>query len=354
MSEIWERPVRGAPAPPAAYGLSGLDGMRLHLQSRVEPPPIRYWCGLEPTDAGPGTATFRMPMTPWLHTYAGMSWGGVLAIVADAALGCAVLTTQPPGTPTTTSELALSVLRPMPMSGSVSARASLVHGRRLTGLSTAEVLDDRGRLIAYGTSRCAVLPTLDVPPVALEEFPVLPPETFDGPYLYDEPVDAEPMGQDMYDRYSGLELAEMVLAGKVAASPVERLLGARLVDVAEGRTTYTLPAHAWLTQPAGVVEGGVTACFADFAMVSAVATTCGPRTAWAPVDLRMVFLRPIPPDGRLITAEASVLHRSRTMAYAQATLTNEDGKAVALAWNTCLIVPGSWEEVVGLAAAAGE
>jgi uncharacterized protein (TIGR00369 family) len=293
-----------------------------------------------------------MPLTDWLHTWAAMTWGGVLAIVADAALGCAVLSTLPPATPMTTSEIALSVLRPIPRSGAVAARASLVHGRRRTGLSQVDVIDDRGRLLAFGTSRCAVLPPVDAPAVRLEDFPVLPDAVFAGPFLYDEPVDHSPVPQEVYDAHSGLELVQLGLAGTFPPGPIERLLGAAVVDVAEGRARATMPAHGWLSQPAGMVEGGVTACFADWAMVTAVASTCPPRTAWAPLDLRAVFLRPVPPDGRPLTVDATVIHRSRTMAYTEARVTNADGKVVALAWNTCLVVPGSWEQVIGLAAQA--
>jgi uncharacterized protein (TIGR00369 family) len=353
---IWQRPVRGSAASTEIFGLTGLDQFRVYQQRRAEWPPISYWCGLIGTDAGPGSATFTMPVSPWLGAWSGAAWGGSIAMLADAALGCAVLTSLPSATPMTTSEIALSVVRPLPSSGTLAARASLVHGRRRTSLSTVDVLDERGRLLAHGTSRCAVMPRIDLPARTLEDFPVLPDEVFARPFLCDEPLPPfRTFMQADYDAHTGLELVQMSMRHEIDPSPIEEFMGSRYDAASEGEVHATLPAHGWLAQGAGVVQGGVTACFADAAMVGAIATTCGPRTVWAPIDMRMVFLRPVQPDGRPIRVHARVMHRSRTMGYAEARVTNADGKLVALAWNTALVLPDqTWADAVGVARAESE
>ena len=47
-------------------------------------------------------------------------------------------------------------------------------------------------------------------------------------------------------------------------------------------------------------------------------------TAFAPVDVTVKFIRPVPPDGRDLVASGTVVHRGRTMAVAQAEIRNGD------------------------------
>jgi uncharacterized protein (TIGR00369 family) len=79
-----------------------------------------------------------MPATRWLLNSAGAVSGGVLAIVADAALGCALQTELGPATPYTTSELSMTMLRPVrPDGGTISANGQRVHRGRSVGLTEA-------------------------------------------------------------------------------------------------------------------------------------------------------------------------------------------------------------------------
>lgn len=71
-------------------------------------------------------------------------------------------------------------------------------------------------------------------------------------------------------------------------------------------------------------------------MASAVQTTVADGRTYAPVDLRINFLRPVLPDGRELTAAATVVHRGRSMAYARADVVNDAGKVVAMATSTAI------------------
>ena len=72
----------------------------------------------------------------------------------------------------------------------------------------------------------------------------------------------------------------------------------------------------------------------------AIQTTVPAGTAIAPTDLRVQFLRPVPTDGQLLTARASVLHRGRSFSAARAEVTNSQDKLVALAGASAVILPG--------------
>lgn len=337
---IWQEPVRGGRFPPELLGLPGMDQVRLFLDNRAPAPPISYLTGMRPTEVGAGTATFTMPITPWLRAPQGLTIGGVIAILADGPLGCAIQTILPPATGYTTSELSINMVRPVPESGQLIARGRLVHGARRLALSEVFVTDDAGRLIAHGTSRCVIFPpTAGVPPPPAD-IPVLPVEEDDWVPPFMRPARGEILDQNTWQTRSGLDVLRAQVAGEVPAPPLSYLLGIQPTAADEGVCTFSMPTSGWITSPSGLVEGGVTACLADVALGGAVQTTVPAGTGFAPTDLRVQFIRPVPPDGGPITASATVVHRGRGVAATRAEVVNQQGKLLALASGSALILPG--------------
>lgn len=338
--EAWEEEVHGGTFPQELFGLPGVEQVRLITSGKVPLPPIHYLTGMRPTEVGVGSATFVMPLTGWLLTPQGLMTAGEIAILADGPLGCAIQTVLPSATGYTTTELSINMVRPVPRQGQLVARGRLVHGGRQLGLSETFVTDDAGRLIAHGTSRCVIFPPdSDVPPPPAD-LP-MPDEEDRGwvaPYL--RPVAGEILGQDVFDKRSGLEVMEGIISGELPSPPIKHLMGIHPTEAFEGSATFAIPATPWLTSPSGFVEGGVTACLADFALCSAIQTTVPIGAAYAPTELRVQFIRPVVADGRLVTAKATVVHRGRGLAVSRAEVTNEDGKIVAIGNASALILPG--------------
>jgi uncharacterized protein (TIGR00369 family) len=338
--ESWEEPVRGGSLPREVFGLPGIAQLRSLLTGRVAPPPIAHLVGMRLTEVGIGSASFIMPITGWLQTPQGIATGGEVAILADGALGCAIQSVLPAATGYTTTELSINLVRPVPRDGHLVARGRLVHGGRSLALSEVFVTDDTGRLIAHGTSRCVIFPpatTVSPPPA---ETPVAPAEDTGWVPPYQRPVQGAVLDQEIWQERSGLEVLRAHIAGELPPPPISHLIGAVVVAADEGSCAFSMPASGWLISPLGMVEGGVTACLADFALASAVQTTVKAGTAFAPTDLRVQFIRPVPPDGKALTAAARVIHRGRSLAVARAEVTNQDGKLVALASGSALILPG--------------
>src|ERR1700716_3313832 len=139
---ISREPARGAQWDSTALKMSGLEVMRAQLERRLPEPPITVLTGLRVTDVSLGKATFAMPASPWWQTGAGVFLAGTLAFVADAPLGCAILTGAPPGTGVSTSELSVNFLRPAGIGReSLIARGRLIHETRSTGLAEALIED---------------------------------------------------------------------------------------------------------------------------------------------------------------------------------------------------------------------
>jgi uncharacterized protein (TIGR00369 family) len=113
--------------------------------------------GFKPVSFGQGTAVFIMDTDPAQHgNVMGTLHGGVLATLADSAMGFAFATTLAPDESFATLEMKVSFLRPV-WRATLTASGTVVQRGRTTGLVECRVTDERDRLIAHATSTCLVL-----------------------------------------------------------------------------------------------------------------------------------------------------------------------------------------------------
>jgi uncharacterized protein (TIGR00369 family) len=343
---IWEEPVRGFYTDPGQFvALSGLDLLRSMLDGGLGP-PIRYLFGLELTSVEPGGVTFTMPVTDWLLFPQGVVSGATLGILADAPLGCAVQTALPPATPFTTAEISFKFLRTVvPQSGTLTAKGRLIHAGKTTGVSLVEVTDAAGRLVAVTSTRCAILPRLEVPWKVVEQALKHPPRLrepdWPSPHPYQRPTAGEVLSQEIWDSTDGLGLLQSLITGDLPAPPIVHLCGIAPVAADAGTTTWTMPASEWLCAPVqGRLYGGAIAMLAGTAIDGTVQTTLPAGTAFAPVDLKVYFLRPVSPDGRDLVARGTVIHRGRSVAIGTSEVFDANGKKVAVATGSSVILPG--------------
>jgi uncharacterized protein (TIGR00369 family) len=294
-----------------------------------------------PTGFGTGTAEARMPATGWLAASNGLITGGALAILADIAFGCAIETELPAATPYTTAELSLSFLRPARPNGMLTAGGQAIHVGRSVGLSEAFVIDEEtDRLIAHGSSRLTVFPPLDPapePPDAIEPFDSPP---SDPPDPYRRPPPDGVIGQDVWSELSGAQILERQLKGELPPPPLHHLTGLTLTEFGEGWARFTMPCTEWLASPTGRLQGGAIAMLADFAMLAAVQTTTAPGLAFAGLDLKVNFLRPVEPADDVLEAYGEIVHSGRTLAITRATVSNSERKPVVLATGSSIHLPG--------------
>ena len=340
--ELWREEVRGGYPDPRMLALSGRERLDSWGRGHSPAPPLSRLTGAVITSVGSGTAGARMPASGWLLNSAGAIGGGTLAIVADIAFGCAIQTELPPAVPYTTAELSMSFLRPAKLGTTLSAGGQAIHVGRSVALSEVFLIEEGSeRLIAHGTSRCAVLPPIDPIPELPDDLPLVPADGNEDSDPWRRPWPADwVIPQETWDSLSGKEIIARQLEGELPPPPIYGLTGMRPIEVGDGTSTLRLPATEWLTSPARTVQGGVIAMLADTAMAIAVETTAPAGTALAGLDLKVNYLRPVLADGRELTARAAVIHAGRTLVITRAEIENADGKPVALGTGSSMYLPG--------------
>ncbi len=113
--------------------------------------------GARITESEPGRVVLELEPGPQHRHGGGVVQGGVITQIADAAMGMSLATLQEDGIWNTTIELKINFIRPV-VSGRIRAVGRVVEMRQTLLFSEADVLDDRGRLVARASSTCMPVP----------------------------------------------------------------------------------------------------------------------------------------------------------------------------------------------------
>jgi len=122
------------------------------------------------------------------------------------------------------------------------------------------------------------------------------------------------------------------------AFPVTELIGIRFKSRSDGHAVAELQAGPQHANPMGTLHGGVLCDLADAAMGVAFAGTLAPNESFTTLELKINFLRPV--WNALLTAEAHVLSRGRTVGLVTCKITDENGRLIANATSTCMVLTG--------------
>ena len=116
-----------------------------------------------------------------------------------------------------------------------------------------------------------------------------------------------------------------------AATGMIANIGGKLVEASPGQLVLqgnlTTEAHSFPTSRGPIVHGGAIAALADEALATVAFTLADEGQTTLTADLKIDFLRPAKP-GRLV-ARATVRHRTRRLAFCEATVEQDGGEIVA-------------------------
>jgi uncharacterized protein (TIGR00369 family) len=120
--------------------------------------------------------------------------------------------------------------------------------------------------------------------------------------------------------------------------PVAELIGFEFTESEVGRTVATLQTGPQHANPMGTLHGGILCDLTDAAMGVAFASTLEPGQSFTTIELRINFFRPV--WTAKLTAEAVIVQRGKTTGYVECTVKDENGKLVAKAGSTCIVLAG--------------
>jgi uncharacterized protein (TIGR00369 family) len=124
--------------------------------------------------------------------------------------------------------------------------------------------------------------------------------------------------------------------GKAEPVPIMKTLGMNLIHFGEGKSVMTMKVDERFHNPMGTLHGGIMTDLADASMGVALMSLLGDEESFTTLELKMNFIRPVY-EGEL-TADARVVHRGRTIALVESVLKNNEGKEVARASATQMVL----------------
>lgn len=125
---------------------------------------------------------------------------------------------------------------------------------------------------------------------------------------------------------------------QVTKPPIAELIGFDIEGIVQGRAIGTMQADTKHANPMGTLHGGVLCDLADAAMGMAFASTLQPDESFTTISLNINFFRPVWQSK--LRAEARVLNRGRNVGYVECDVTDQDGKQIAKANSTCMVLRG--------------
>jgi uncharacterized protein (TIGR00369 family) len=324
---VTDEPARGSILPGWAYSLPGLERVRLASRRLIATTPFSRLVGFRIGHVSTGSVTGTMKAGGHLLMIPAYN---LSPLYAEAFTACASTAIEAGMALEPVAFTSQYFRPPRPQPGSFLGRAKVLNASSVFVACAAELEDPVGRLVGYATCQWAVRrvePPPPAPPASIE-----PVE--EGTYPTPDPPDRPTVGglppPEATRRYSGLELARMVIAGELPVLPNLNTFGARWVSADEGLSHITMPASEWFASLDRNVHPGALETLLNVASACATVTMWAPGQTMAILQLSVRFLRPTPTDGRELTARGRVRHREGNRIYTEAEAIDADGNTLAV------------------------
>ncbi len=226
---------------------------------------------------------------------AGLLPVGALSLLVDHAVGTVIVPRLDDDLRMVTSHLHLEVVRP-PTSAVVRGLGEVIHMDRTSALVRATITEADGALVALATSRFALFPS------------------------------AMAQGGMVGDPAAAIEGPPPHAHALTDGQPIHELLGTEVLEVGERGLRLRVVASPSLANERAGLHGGVGALIGERAGDLALRASRPEGEPMRPVELRVVFLRPVPAVGETLECRAEVVHLGRSVAVTRSILFTADGR----------------------------
>jgi len=145
------------------------------------------------------------------------------------------------------------------------------------------------------------------------------------------------LADDLAPGKSGLEQLRAMIGSGLSAG-IGGTLKFSLVEIAEGLAVFEGLPGQHVYNPIGMVHGGYMAALLDSACGCAVHSRLSATQAYTTLELKVAYHRKITAETGVVRAEGRVMTFGRRAAFAEAKLTDAQGRLCASATSTLLIM----------------
>jgi uncharacterized protein (TIGR00369 family) len=144
--------------------------------------------------------------------------------------------------------------------------------------------------------------------------------------------------RDQVAGLTGREVLQGLIDGKLPAPPIGQGMSFRLVEVGDGFAAFEGEPGPHLLNPLGGIHGGWALTLIDSAGGCAAHSVLPPDTAYATIETKGNFSRPITPDTGTVRAEGRVVSQTRQIISTEVRVTNREGKILAHGTSTLIVL----------------
>lgn len=141
---------------------------------------------------------------------------------------------------------------------------------------------------------------------------------------------------------SGLAYWRAVADGQLPPPPIGELIQMRVIEVADGRITFTCTPDGSMYNPLGTVHGGTVCTLLDTVTGCALHTTLAAGLGYTSVEIKVNYLKAVTVASGPLTAVGTVVKAGSRIGFTEARATDASGALVATATSTLLVfdLPG--------------
>lgn len=324
---VTDEPVRGVVAAPWITSMPGIERMRLYGRRLLPTTPFARLTGFGIGHVSTGSLTGTLKASGHLVFIPAYN----LSPLYSQALYACALTAIGPGLDVDPITVSVQYFRPpRPQPGNFLGRARVLNTSSVFVSCGADIEDPVGRLVGSATSQWAIRrvdPPPPSPPASIEPIE-------ESTYATPDPPDRPPVGAlppaDLQQRFSGLELARMIISGELPPIPLMNLLGARWVSADDGASHFTMPASEWFCSSSHHLHSGAIESLLNIGSTAAAVTLWAPGQSIAVLEANTRFLRPVPADGRELSTRGRVSHRAGNLVFTEAEAVDSDGNTFGI------------------------
>lgn len=137
---------------------------------------------------------------------------------------------------------------------------------------------------------------------------------------------------------AGIDYLNAMRAGELPPPPIAAHFDLRIVDVQPGDVSFTCLPDESAYNPIGLVHGGLVCTLLDSVTGCAVQSTLPAGSGYTSVEIKVSYLRPVHSGTGELRARGWITKPGRRVAFAEGDVRDADGKLIATASSTCLIM----------------